>query len=537
MAHYPAYQKLGQDAAKIRAKLAARSAVEEAADARREQAAQLASLADVGEKQEVILREIAVRRDPSELVFPPLRKTKDIQQSLPDGQVLLAFFATSRNIYAFLYSNEKYAVWHIHSPTQLQKQISSLLREIGNYDQNHELAAAEISKATWRPTAAKVMSLLLEKSNVDLAGNFDEIVIVPDGILWYLPFEALSVGKKDHQQMLISSVRVRYAPTVGLAVPYSRPHKPKPTVGVVLGKLYPHDDESVATAEFEQLSHAVDGAVALPRTLPAASSVYRLLFNGLIVLDDIKPAEGPYDWSPASLDRGKAGGALTNWLSLPWGGPENVILPGFHTMAESGMRKTTAAGNDLFLSLCGLMSSGVRTILISRWRTGGQTSFDLVREFAQELPHASPAEAWQRSVQISIDTPIETDREPRVKKAPNVAEPPKASHPFFWSGYMLVDSGVAAPGQDKALAVPGLGAPIKVNPAQPANPPLVPGIPPQPANPLPAPDLRQPPADDASDEGKAPAKRGKKVVKPQPRTAVKKPTARPPRPAPSETSE
>ena len=39
------------------------------------------------------------------------------------------------------------------------------------------------------------MRLLLERSNVDLAGNFDEIVIVPDGILWYLPFEALPVGK------------------------------------------------------------------------------------------------------------------------------------------------------------------------------------------------------------------------------------------------------------------------------------------------------------------------------------------------------
>ena len=27
------------------------------------------------------------------------------------------------------------------------------------------------------------------------------------------------------------------------------------------------------------------------------------------------------------------------------------------------------------------MSTGVRTILISRWRPGGQSSFDLVREF------------------------------------------------------------------------------------------------------------------------------------------------------------
>ena len=52
------------------------------------------------------------------------------------------------------------------------------------------------------------------------------------------------------------------------------------------------------------------------------------------------------------------------------------------------------------------MSTGVRTILISRWRPGGQSSFDLVREFAQELPHESPAAAWQRAVQLLTRQPL-----------------------------------------------------------------------------------------------------------------------------------
>ena len=60
-------------------------------------------------------------------------------------------------------------------------------------------------------------------------------------------------------------------------------------------------------------------------------------------------------------------------------------------------KKGSADGSDLFLSIMGLMSSGVRTVLISRWRTGGQTSYDLVREFAQELPHTTPVDAWQRA--------------------------------------------------------------------------------------------------------------------------------------------
>ena len=86
------------------------------------------------------------------------------------------------------------------------------------------------------------------------------------------------------------------------------------------------------------------------------------------------------------------------------------------------------------------MANGSRTLLLSRWRTGGQSSFDLVREFVQELPHTSPSEAWQRAVLLAMDSRLNFDAEPRVKHTA-AEEAPKASHPFFWAGYMLVDSG------------------------------------------------------------------------------------------------
>jgi hypothetical protein len=245
----------------------------------------------------------------------------------------------------------------------------------------------------------------------------------------------------------------------------------------------------------------------LPRALPAASSIYRVLFDGLIVLDDVPPGDGAYDWAPAPSDRGKAGGSLATWFSLPLGGPEQLVLPGFHTAAENGLRRGQPTGDEMFLSLCGLMSSGVRTILISRWRTGGQTSFGLVREFAQELPHISPAEAWQRSVQVALDTQIEPSLEPRVKKSPATTEPPKADHPLFWAGYMLVDSGVMPEGQDKALTIPGLNAPDKAKPAQPANPPLAP--------PAFNPPVAMPPD---AEQPEPPVKK----AKPQPRATTKK---------------
>ncbi|MEX0678811.1 MAG: CHAT domain-containing protein [Pirellulales bacterium] len=469
LARFPKYGQLAQQSAQIRAKLAAGPLVDDAAEARREQADLLAALAKVSQAQEVILREIAVRREPAEMIFPPLRKSHDVQQSLPDGQVLLAFFATRENLYAFLFSRDRYAAWNVQKPAQLQKQIGVLLREMGNYDANREVTPAELAKDSWRTAAASVTKMLLARSNVDLAGNFDEIVVVPDGFLWYLPFEVLSVGPPGRQKLLMSQARVRYAPTVGLAVPYGRAQKPRPRVGVALGRLHPQDDDSVAAEAFGRIASVVDGAVALPRSLPAPASVYRVLLDGLIVLDDIEPGDGAYEWAPVQFDRQQTTGTLASWFSLPLGGPENVILPGFHTAAEAGIRKGRTTGEEIFLSVCGLMSAGARTILISRWRTGGQTCFELVREFAQELPHATAAEAWQRSVQLASETPLEPDREPRVKAAAPGRTAAKASHPFFWAGYMLVDSGALPPSVDKPLDLPGKVAPAR---PQPANPPV-----------------------------------------------------------------
>ncbi len=458
LSRYPQFAKLAEQAAAVRTRLAGKPVATADPAARLEQGQALAELDRLSQGQERILREIAVRREPAVMVFPPMRSIQDIKASLGDSEVLWAFFATRRNMYAFLMSNDRFAVWQIRSPASVKKQIGLLLRDMGNFEANQQVAASDLTSENWKASGAKLMSLLLERSNVDLTGNFAEMVVVPDGPLWYLPFEALPIGEPDKQKLLVSQARVRYAPTVGLAVPYLGAKKPRPNVGVALGKLFPQDDEETAREAFERLAPAVAGAIALPREFAAPAHMYRVILDGLIVLDDVPSAANPYGWHPLA---GKGAAPLGGWLSLPFGAPEQIILPGFHTSAETGLKKGVSAGEEIFLSLCGLLGSGARTVLISRWRTGGQTSLDLVREYAQELPHTGPAEAWQRSVQVVRDSPLDPDREPRVKDVSRMQNS-TAGHPFFWAGYMLVDSG--------GLANPGAADPAKPAGAVPAGP-------------------------------------------------------------------
>lgn len=445
LARYPAYDQLSRQARSIRAALAKQPLVAEDPAAMKEQSRGLAELSSISQQQEAMLREIALRREPAGLVFPPLRTVADVQKSLPDKHAVLAFFVANRRLYGFLLNNERFTLWQVNSLPAVVKQMQTMLREMGQYQQNHELAIKELGETKWKDSAKQVLDALLKGSPADLSQPFEELVIVPDGALWYLPFEALQVTVAGKLQPLIGQFRIRYAPTLSLAIAQGASRSTAGNTAVVVGKLYPRADESVARTAFDQLTAVAPGAVALKSPPPAASSIYRTLFGRLIVLDDLAGAEqDPYAWAPMPIDRGKAGGSLADWLPLPWGGPDVIVLPGFHTAAEDAMKRVHKGlpGNEVFLSVCGLMANGARTLLISRWRSGGQTSFDLVREFIQELPRMPAADAWQRAVLLTIDSRLNLEAEPRVKRAAT-DETPKGAHPFFWAGYMLVDCGAA----------------------------------------------------------------------------------------------
>jgi hypothetical protein len=259
-----------------------------------------------------------------------------------------------------------------------------------------------------------------------------------------------------------------------LAVPPPGASRRQGNTAVVLGRLSSRLDEEATKTTFAELARAIPGCAVLHGPLPAPSALFANLLDRLIVLDDLADADaGPLGWSPLPLDHGKQGGTLADWLTLPWGGPTEIVLPGFHTEAEESLRRIARLnpGNEIFLSVCSLMARGANTILLSRWRTGGQTSLDLAREFSQELPHTTPADAWQRAVQVVASSPLNLDAEPRIKPAAT-DDPPKAGHPFFWAGYMLVDSGIGEAPEAQSPK-PGLGGKpgLGVNPGLGGNRP------------------------------------------------------------------
>ena len=437
LGRYP-YKELATRAKQLKTELAPLSLESEERAVRDRLKALSSELEKVSAAQEAILRQIAFRREPSRLLYPPRLNVKSLQEEMLEGQAILTFAVGSRATSVFLVSRSSVKTWQV-STALLRKHLADMLREIGNVDRNQSLTIAQLQDDSWSKSAGQLRTQLLGDLPKRFWDETNEIIIVPDDFLWYLPFEALPLDDEASSNLL-AKVRVRYLPLVSLAAK-RRQHPGEGPTTLIAGELFPRTGSEANSDAIAEQKEAIEGTVMLTTAPMATSSSLAGLWRRLIVIDDIDDADrNALAWSPLQIDRGRPSSSLQDWMRLPWGTPDQVLLPGFHSSAEASLKKNRN-GDDLFLPICGLMCEGTQTVLISRWRTGGATSIRLVREFSQELPHGAAADAWQRAVLLLGESELEWQNEPRIKSAASTEESLTADHPFFWAGNILVDQG------------------------------------------------------------------------------------------------
>jgi hypothetical protein len=394
--------------------------------------------------REMLVERLALSRVPSEFQFPPLATPAELQGRLQPGQAVVVFHDTADGLLGFLLTDSASTVWNCGPTGAISRDVSEFLRDLGNHDRNNVLDDKQLASTAWHESGQAVYQALFEGSSLDPA-SLKELIVIPDGVVWYVPLAALPVKVANEITPLIWHSKLRIVPTMGLAFGHTVPWRRIQHSTIAGQEIVPGDKAEDRTAQLANLQAAVTNFIELPAPPPATSPVVASVLDTLVVLDefDIERDE-PLAWSP--LPGGRNNGDLGAWLNLPRIGPQRLVFAGAHTIAEKGGKAPrrrndgTPPGGELFLASCGLMSSGAQTILLSRWRVGGLSTLEIIREFVQELPRTSAADAWQRSVEVAKELPLELTMEPRIKlKDPSIA--PTAAHPFFWAGYLLVDCG------------------------------------------------------------------------------------------------
>lgn len=416
----------------------------------------LAELGQVSDVVETRLSDIALRRVASEFVFPPLKATKEIRQQLHDRQLVLNFFTTSRQVHVFMFTKKDYVHWVLDDVRKTQKLLGDMMKGMGHTKRDASITEKGIADESWKATSHELLLSLIPELKPEFWDSYDELIVIPDGKLWYLPMEILhtddGTGSGDTVP-LTEKIAIRYAPTVGLAVPQFKT-RPRPKTSVVVaGRLFLSDKSEIMERHYDAVKGAFDAPQMLNRATPGPTSLFAKVWDEVMVLDDVEGAnKGPaFAWSPGQIDRGKPGSELASWMRFPLSGPRIVYLPGFHTSAEEGIRPS-AGGDDIFLSALGLMSTGTQTIALSRWHSGGGASVDVMAGLAERIHQMPASAALQQSIEEVRQEPIEIDFEPRLQKVEG-SLPATADHPFLWADTLLIDTGID-PTPVQAVGVP-----------------------------------------------------------------------------------
>lgn len=398
-----------------------------------------------------VREEIIKRMIPSRLyvpkMYPPRYAMADIQALLPEEGTLLVFFRAIDELYGFLVTPNFVEGWRVGLVKDTGDAVAAFLKSIGVTDANGARQMKDVASTAWQSGGRDLLRWILgiesggERFNV----QFRQLAIVPDDLLWYLPFEALCLPQGDNLIALaqVPGLTLFYAPTAGLAFTQGTGETAAtPDTGIVPGSLFAKKKNNTnSAAAADRIAKGARKAISIvPSGINRPSSMTAFRFDRLAVLREIL---GGDDWD--LYDTGKSRDSFHSWEQLPFGSPKLIALPGYRTLGEDGM-KNGGDGSELFIPLMTLMARGCDTVLISRWRTGGRSAYDLTENFLSEENQRIPApEAWKNVLSKFFEKPLVLDEEPRFKGTAKGSNGKDSLYPFFWGGYLLASRSLVPP--------------------------------------------------------------------------------------------
>ncbi|MDO5580141.1 MAG: hypothetical protein Q4G69_03325 [Planctomycetia bacterium] len=445
----PLLGQLIKETAEIKQRLQNLPAVPKEETAQKQQKDLLLQLAQKSAQEEARLRYLAIGHLPIPELFPEILPLADIQARLSADTSILYFFESEGEMFGYMITKDGLDTWKIGSSAILRKHIAAFLKTIGSSEANKPLQYKDLADEKWHKESEKILSALLgdpASEGIRFSTTFREMIIVPESVLWYLPFEALSLSAdKDKSSPLISipELTIRYAATAGLSVIGRSKQDYLGETVVVPGKMFAKVPEKIMDEEINRMSQNVSKLEVLPPgSLPVPAPVFAPRLKRLVVFNEITANKNPLQWVLFDGNKNINTNSISQWGYLPWGAPQLMILPGFRSHAENAL-KNGGSGQEYFIPILMLQARGAETILFSRWRTGGRSTYDLVNAFLKNINEKDKtmAAAWKQAVAQIQETDFVLEEEPRLSKPGVNQKLPKINHPLFWSSFMLIDPG------------------------------------------------------------------------------------------------
>ncbi len=347
---------------------------------------------------------------------------KEVTSEIIKNKALLSFFSTNTDLFLITVENDKNYFYKIPLAAKDQDQIGQFYKMLS------AVSSKNLSKI--HRDGYEIYSKLIKESLNKIESK--ELIIIPDGILNYLPFEALSTSENS-ESYLIRTYQVSYANSATLLNEQQNKTKVKenrllayaPSFGT---KDSPNQKDRsdfgpllYNTTEVNQITQYFDGKAIIGdeaslRSFSENSEAYNVLhFATHAAANDEHP-----DYSYLAFAPDNTGKANLLYVKDLYGYNINADLVAL-SACQTGLGKLQKGEGMLSLAR-GFSYAGAKSLVTTLWKINDQTTSELMQEFYKNLNRSFPKDKALREAKLTYL---------------NTAEDELLTHPFYWSGFMI----------------------------------------------------------------------------------------------------
>ncbi|HEV2205124.1 MAG TPA: CHAT domain-containing protein, partial [Candidatus Acidoferrales bacterium] len=330
----------------------------------------------------------------------------DVRASLPRDAALIEFFAVRENFVAAIVTRDTLEI----TPLTPISRVANLARMLDFQISKFRLAADYVRTfhdSMLAATQAHLLELYTELiAPIRARLSAKHLVIVPHGVLHYLPFHALF----DGDRYLADSFTISYAPSAGIFALCQR--KPSIASGapVVIG--VPDARAPFIQNEAESVSRALPGSQLI---VGAEEGEAALREKGLASRLIHIATHGHYRPDNPLFSGIRLGKSYLNLYDLYQFqlNADLVTLSGCATGVN-----VVGAGEELLGLVRGLLHAGARSLLLTLWDVQDRSTSDFMSAFYRHL-------ASRTDISVALQNSMAELRE-------------KHPHPYHWAPFVLI---------------------------------------------------------------------------------------------------
>lgn len=333
---------------------------------------------------------------------------EQIQSTLPPQSLLLEFYATETSILAFGVSPAEAWSYQMMTPAaEIADLLGQLRFQMNKFSYGTAYSGRHARALHW--SANEVLQTLYELLLAPIVGRLtaETVIIVPHGLLHYVPFHALFDGRS----YLLEYKTISYAPSATILYRSLTP-----------ARQNDHAAPMIIGLADSTIPHAQQEAAAIARLFPGARLRLGRQATMQTMQTDLSGSAFLHLSTHATF---RSDNPLFSALKLAdgWLSVNDLYtfpqMPPLVTLSACETGRHQVAVGDELMGLCrGLFAAGAQSVVVSLWMAEDEATAQLMARFYGRLQQGDCLNTALRQAQLSM-----------------LAQKP---HPYYWAPFVLI---------------------------------------------------------------------------------------------------